>query len=125
MSLRIETREYTHFHFFCGIGMGAAGFNEGTARLGNLEARLRCIGGIDVDKDAIANFDRFAGVKGTCMDLFTLEQYIAFHGKAPPLAGAKPPRPTSSAPPASNVPTSSSCPRPARASPVCCHKRRR
>ncbi|ESQ89979.1 DNA methyltransferase [Asticcacaulis sp. AC460] len=84
MSLRLETREFTHFHFFCGIGMGAAGFNEGTARLGNLEAQMRCIGGIDVDKDAIANFDRFAGVKGTCMDLFTLEQYIAFHGKAPP-----------------------------------------
>ncbi len=75
---------FTHFHLFCGLGGGAKGFNKGTARVGNLAAKWRCLGGIDVDEAAIRDFDRLAGVKGTVMDLFTAEQYRAFHGKEPP-----------------------------------------
>lgn len=54
---KIEVR---HFHLFCGLGGGAKGFNRGTARVGNTSAAFRCVGGIDNDPAAIADFDRLA-----------------------------------------------------------------
>ncbi|MCK2042522.1 DNA cytosine methyltransferase [Chromohalobacter sp. TMW 2.2308] len=80
----LEHREIRHFHLFCGLGAGAKGFNRGHARVGNLEARFRCIGGVDVDPAAIADFGRLAGTPGTVLDMFDRDQYIAFHGKEPP-----------------------------------------
>jgi len=77
-------KEYTHGHLFCGIGAGAKGFNKSKARHGKLTASFRCLGGIDVDPGAIASFERLTGVKGTVLDLFSLEQYRAFWGKEPP-----------------------------------------
>lgn len=79
-----STVEFTHFHFFCGLGAAAKGFNKGTARVGNLRARFRCLGGIDNDHAAIRDFSRLAGVPGTLLDLFDEDQYRAFHGAAPP-----------------------------------------
>lgn len=76
--------EIRHFHLFCGLGGGAKGFNNGQARVGSLEAKFRCIGGIDVDPLAIRNFDLLTGCRGTVMDLFDRAQYIDFHGKEPP-----------------------------------------
>lgn len=73
-----------HFHLFCGLGGGAAGFNLGEARVGNSEAVFRCLGGIDSDPAAIADFGRLAGVPGTVMDLFDRDQYNAWHGHEPP-----------------------------------------
>lgn len=83
---RALTHEIRHFHLFCGLGGGAKGFNQGHARVGNTSARFRCIGGIDNDPHAIKDFARLAGVEGTCLDLFSREQYIAFHGHEPPSA---------------------------------------
>ena len=79
-----QLRDITHFHMFCGLGGGAKGFNNGHARVGNTEARFRCLGGIDSDSAAIADFNRLAGVPGTVLDLFSREQYTAFHGHEPP-----------------------------------------
>jgi site-specific DNA-cytosine methylase len=76
--------EIRHFHLFCGLGGGARGFNRGRASVGHLRARYRCVGGIDVDKAAIRDFDRLADARGTVLDLFSREQYIAFHGQEPP-----------------------------------------
>lgn len=76
--------EITHFHLFCGLGGGAAGFNQGHARVGNMEAKFRCLGGIDNDANAIADFGQLAGVPGTVLDMFSREQYQAFHGSEPP-----------------------------------------
>lgn len=76
--------EIKHAHLFCGIGGGAKGFNQGEARVGSLQAKFRCLGGIDVDAAAIRDFDRLVGVPGTVMDMFSLEQYLAFHGHMPP-----------------------------------------
>jgi site-specific DNA-cytosine methylase len=84
MYMHGHTREIKHFHFCCGIGGGAKGFNRSNPRVGALQAKFRCLGGIDVDASAIRDFDRLVGVPGTVMDLFTREQYIAFHGKEPP-----------------------------------------
>lgn len=77
-------QEIRHFHFCCGIGGAAKGFNKANPRLGNVQATFRCIGGVDVDSSAIRDFNRLVGVPGTVMDLFTRQQYIAFHGKEPP-----------------------------------------
>ena len=78
------TREIRHFHMFCGCGGGALGFNQGHARVGRLKSRMRCIGGVDVSPGAIRDFSQLAGVEGTVLDLFSREQYRAFHGKEPP-----------------------------------------
>ena len=80
----LERREIRHFHLFCGLGGGARGFNRGTARVGNMVADFRCLGGIDVDPASIRDFGRLAGVPGTVLDLFDHEQYEAFHGHVPP-----------------------------------------
>jgi len=76
--------EIRHFHLFCGLGGGAKGFNAGQARVGSMEAKFRCLGGIDVDPSSIADFGKLAGVQGTVLDLFAREQYTIFHGHQPP-----------------------------------------
>lgn len=75
--------EIRHFHLFAGLGGGARGFNRGKARVGQMEAKFRCIGGIDIDRGAMRDFHRLAGVPGTVLDLFDREQYRAFHGEEP------------------------------------------
>ncbi|EPO1889623.1 DNA cytosine methyltransferase [Pseudomonas aeruginosa] len=77
-------RTLYHFHFCCGLGGGAAGFNRARPRVGSVEAEWVCLGGIDVDPAGLADFSRLAGVPGTLLDLFTRDQYIDFHGKEPP-----------------------------------------
>ena len=79
-----KERIIRHAHLFCGLGAGARGFNMAKARVGSVNARFVCTGGIDVDAGAIRNFDTLTGVKGTVLDLFSHDQYIAFHGKEPP-----------------------------------------
>lgn len=85
MQLMTNTVEFRHFHMFAGLGGAAKGFNRGHARVGQLEAKWRCIGGIDVDANAMRDFKQLAGVEGTCMDLFDREQYMAFHDCEPPM----------------------------------------
>lgn len=80
-------REIRVGYMACGSGFGAHGFRKGDARVGNLRAKFRNIGGIDNDPAAIRDFERFAGVKGTLLDLMSLEQYRDFHGHEPPDAG--------------------------------------
>ncbi|ENR4001547.1 TPA: DNA cytosine methyltransferase [Pseudomonas aeruginosa] len=77
-------RSLYHFHFCCGLGGGAAGFNRARPRVGNVEAEWVCLGGIDVDPAGLRDFERLAGVPGTLLDLFTRDQYVRFHGKEPP-----------------------------------------
>lgn len=77
-------KKLTHFHFCCGLGGGAKGFNRAKPIVGNMQAEWECIGGVDVDPAGLADFERLSGVKGTLIDLFTRDQYIRFHGKEPP-----------------------------------------
>ncbi|MHC9098257.1 DNA cytosine methyltransferase [Pseudomonas aeruginosa] len=77
-------RTLYHFHFCCGLGGGAKGFNRSRPRVGNVEAHWECLGGIDVDTGVLRDFAKLAGVPGTQLDLFTRDQYIRFHGKEPP-----------------------------------------
>ncbi len=73
-----------HFHFCCGLGGGAKGFNRAKPIVGNVQGEWQCIGGVDIDPAGLADFERLSGVKGTLLDLFTRDQYIRFHGKEPP-----------------------------------------
>lgn len=75
--------EIRHGHLFCGLGGGKKGFNRGRARVGNMHGRFRCVGGIDVDPASIRDFDRAGPGKGTVLDLFSLDQFRAFHGRDP------------------------------------------
>ncbi|MFP8968589.1 DNA cytosine methyltransferase [Pokkaliibacter sp. CJK22405] len=84
MNLTTHIREIRHFHLFCGLGGGAAGFNRSSARVGSLEAKFRCIGGVDVDAAAIRDFGTLTGATGTVLDMFDRSQYQDFHGKQPP-----------------------------------------
>jgi len=77
-------REYKTFGFCCGLGGGAKGFKKAASQVGNMIATWKCIGGIDVDPAAARDFQQLVGVPCTVMDLFTREQYTAFHGKEPP-----------------------------------------
>jgi site-specific DNA-cytosine methylase len=79
-----DVREIRHFHLFGAIGGGAKGFNRGKARIGNMVAKPRCIGSVDVDASANRDFGRLVGVPATTLDLFDLEQYFAFWGHMPP-----------------------------------------
>lgn len=79
-----DERIYTAFHLFCGIGGGAIGFQNARGESHGLHGRFRTLGGVDCDSLAIEDFDRLVGVKGTVLDLFTREDYEAFHGEAPP-----------------------------------------
>ena len=78
-------RTLKHFHFCCGLGGGAKGFNRAKPIVGNVQAEWQCIGGVDVDPAGLRDFQRLSGVPGTLMDLFTRSMYTAFHGKEPPL----------------------------------------
>ena len=77
-------RTLTHSHLCCGLGSGAAGFNDSKPVLGPVHAEWRCLGGVDVDPAGLRDFQMMTGVRGTLMDLFTREQYTAFHGQQPP-----------------------------------------
>lgn len=80
----LSQTEIRHGHIFCGIGGGAKGFNRGKARVGNIVGKFRCVGGIDVDAIACKDFERIAKARATCLDLFSREQYVEFHGQEPP-----------------------------------------
>jgi site-specific DNA-cytosine methylase len=80
----IEVRDIKVFHVCGAIGGGAKGFQRGKARVGNLEARFRCLGSVDIDPAACRDFERLIGSKATVMDLFSRDQYIAWHGHEPP-----------------------------------------
>lgn len=79
-----RAEEIRHFHLFCGLGGGKKGFNKARAVVGNVHARLRCVGGVDVSQAAINDFNRMGPGRGTVLDLFSREQYRAFHGCEPP-----------------------------------------
>ncbi len=77
-------QEIRHFHVCGGSGGGKMGFNRGEARVGAATAVPRCIGGVDVDLAGMADFNRIPGAPATPLDLFTREQFAAFHGGLPP-----------------------------------------
>ena len=80
----MSLQEVKHFHVCGGIGSGAAGFNDADPSIPGMAGKMVCIGGVDVDARACADFRSLTGVKQAQLDLFTLGMYQAFHGRMPP-----------------------------------------
>lgn len=81
--------DINHFHLFSGSGVGAAGMQDAKPEIPGLQGRMVCLGGVDVDAAGAADFFRFTGVRCTVRDLFSRNQYIAFHGHEPPAGWAE------------------------------------
>ena len=82
----MKQNEIRHFHLFCGSGSGAAGFNDARPEISGLQGKMVCLGGMDVDPVGAADFRMLAGVPCTVRDLFSRQQYVAWHGHEPPAA---------------------------------------
>ncbi|WP_314973048.1 DNA cytosine methyltransferase [Comamonas testosteroni] len=80
----MHTQKIKHFHLFGGAGSGAAGFKDAKPNIGNLQGEMVLLGGIDVDALACADFKSLTGVEQACVDLFSKDQYIKWHGHLPP-----------------------------------------
>jgi len=77
---RLHHRTYTHFTLCAGAGGISLGLNRATASVGKFTASLRCIGAVDVDPAACRDLERLTGTQATCLDLFDLADFRAFHG---------------------------------------------
>jgi len=65
-------RTFSAGFLFCGLGAGARGFIDASARLGKHEARFRNLGGIDNDPLACEDFEKLSGGAALCADLAKL-----------------------------------------------------
>ena len=72
-------------HMFSGSGGAAIGFQRATAEWRGIRGRFRTIGGIDCDAEACEDFQNLTSAPAFLMDLFERRDYVAFHGKEPPV----------------------------------------
>ncbi len=71
-------------YLFCGIGGATAGFQNAEEEYKGIKGNFETICGIDCDPEACQDFENITGSRAVCMDLFSREQYIKFHGNEPP-----------------------------------------
>lgn len=78
----IENNEkvYTSFYLFGGSGGAAIGMQASKTEFRGIGAKFLVLGSVDCDADANADFEMFTGVPATLQDLFSREDYKAFHG---------------------------------------------
>lgn len=84
--------EYKVLHLFAGIGGAALGFQDARQEYKGLAGQFRTLAGIDCDPEACQDFETLTGSPAVQMDLFSRDDYMAFHGQPPPedWAEAKP-----------------------------------
>lgn len=75
---------YSVLHLFAGIGGAALGFQHARAQFRGVHGQFTTLAGIDNDPEACADFEMLTGAPAVCMDLFSRDDYIAFHGQEPP-----------------------------------------
>ncbi len=77
---------YTALFLFCGLGGGALGFLQASARIFGQEARFRSLGGIDNDPGACTDFEYLTKSSALCRDIgaMTPGELRAFAGLYPP-----------------------------------------
>jgi site-specific DNA-cytosine methylase len=76
--------EHTVAHLFGGAGGGSLGFAQARGDYMGFVGRFRTLCSIDSDPVVCQNYEMITGSKAVCMDLFSREQYIDFHGQEPP-----------------------------------------
>jgi site-specific DNA-cytosine methylase len=74
-------RSHIYTYKTAGLFGGGGGGKRGFRNAKNPTARFRVIGSIDNDPAACRDFERLVGVPQACLDLFTTEQWIAFHSE--------------------------------------------
>lgn len=79
----MKPQDVKTFFLFGGSGAGAAGFKDADPSIGTIKGRMVVLGGIDVDPLACDDFHMLTGVRQACVDLFSLQQYQAWHGRMP------------------------------------------
>ncbi|MGI6436385.1 MAG: DNA cytosine methyltransferase [Syntrophomonadaceae bacterium] len=77
-------KEYTVAHFYSGSAGGALGFQRARGENRGIVALFRTLYGIDCDPESCQDFEALTGSRAVHMDLFSREDYIAFHGQLPP-----------------------------------------
>ncbi len=80
----LSTHYFTDFHFFCGSGGGALGFQQAETEFKGIVGKFHTLGGIDCDADCVKDFKSLTGVDATQLDLFDRQQFIDFWGHEPP-----------------------------------------
>lgn len=75
---------YKVLHLFCGIGGAALGFRDARQEYRGMVGQFRTLAGIDCDPEACQDFEALTGAPAVQMDLFSREDYRAFHSKEPP-----------------------------------------
>ncbi len=80
----IKNVTFSVLHLFSGIGGAALGFQKSAERWWNLRGSFRTLAGIDCDPEACIDFENITGAKAYNMDLFSREDYQAWHGVEPP-----------------------------------------
>jgi len=90
----MQARRFTAGFLFAGLGAGARGFLEARGRLGPDSGIFRSVGGIDIDADACADFERLTGSPAVRADVATMtpaELRAAWGERAPDCVFASPP----------------------------------
>ena len=80
----MSTQTYGVLRLFCGIGGAAIGMQEAEEQYRGARGNFITLAGIDCDTEACADFEALTGAPAVQMDLFSREDYIAFHGHEPP-----------------------------------------
>ncbi len=75
---------FSILHLFSGLGGAALGFQQAAERFWDLEGSFYTLAGIDCDPEACADFEALTGAPAVRLDLFSREDYIAYHGQEPP-----------------------------------------
>lgn len=68
-----DPRTFAAGFLFCGLGAGALGFLDATARLGPNSATFENLGGVDLDPLSCADFEKLTGGQATQADLATMQ----------------------------------------------------
>ena len=80
----VSTQTYGVLHLFCGLGAAALGMQEAEEEYRGTRGNFVTLAGIDCDPEACSDFETLTGAPAVQMDLFSREDYIAFHGHEPP-----------------------------------------
>lgn len=85
---------YTAFFPFCGLGAGALGFLDAQVDMLGRRCTFRSVGGIDIDEESCADFERLTGSPALLADVaeLTAEELVRFAGPiAPDVVFSSPP----------------------------------